>query len=653
MRTKAAATLPFTPEAIASAETLRGGLDISPDGTQVIYSVRPQYKAPDQEHATSAIWIAEVDKEDSARQLTSGTFNDSAMVFSPDGQSIYFLSDRHKVGHPNQIYNLPFTVGGHAVPVTSTNLKTGVALFKISPDGKYIAFTSADEPNEEQEQKNKRKDDAIVFRDEAKGFSRLRLHRLATRTTVTFSLPRDAHVQDTVWNPDSHHMLVTIWLTNAANSTTGHARFFVVSTDNPAGPALLRATTPRSLGTFLTWLADDTALLVNYHSKDTAVTALEDERVVYAGVDDCAGKLIDLGGDSLVAVEVYTGLDSHIDVLDSGGSRRACVYQTENEAIADWAIKRRPDGSYVFVALRSSGPRKQTWNIWTGVTDGTRTAQLTKVSAHGQSFEDVQTNVEVAPFYWTSRDGTRLNGVIYKPNTTASWLPTLLVIHGGPYYRDTPSYSFVSVNSWAPFLSAAGFCCICPNYRGSSGRGAAFAETQRGGAGTVDWADCEDMLRAVLERGIADPDRLGICGWSQGGFMTAFGVSQTKNIFKAACVGAGITHSDSMATDSDMPDMAAEYSLSPPWNAGEHHLTDPISQVKDVETPVLLLHGEKDDRAPLGQAMGFYRGLLRMSKFPERHELVVYPREGHMVLERSHVEDVLKRVLGHFMTWLS
>ncbi|KAH7102703.1 alpha/beta-hydrolase [Auriculariales sp. MPI-PUGE-AT-0066] len=619
MQIRAPKIPPFTPEAIASAETLRGGLDISPDGTQVIYSVRPQYKAPDQEHATSAIWIAEVDKEDSALHL--------------------LLSDRHKAGGPNQIYKLPLTVGGEAIPTSNMTSKTGVASFQLSPDGKYIAFASEDEPTDEQEQKNKRKDDAIVFRDEAKGFSRLRLLRLATRTTATFDLPRDAHVQDFVWNTDSRRVLATTWQTNTQNGAARPAQFFVVSTDHPAAPAVLRATTPWSIGAYLAWLADDTILLVNFHSKDTVATSLsvqrlgaatEDERVVYAGVDDCSGKLVGISGHDLVAAEVYTGLDSRIDILDASGKRRTCIYKTDNEAIADWDIKQRPDGSYVFAALRSSGPRKQTWNIWTGVADGKNTAQLTKVSAHGQSFEDVQTNVDIGPFHWTSRDGTKLNGLIYKPSGVQGPLPTLLVVHGGPYYRNTPDYTFLSSSSWPPYLSAAGFCCICPNYRGSSGRGAAFAETQRGGAGTVDWTDCEDMLRAAIERGIADPDRLGICGWSQGGFMTAFGVSQTKNLFKAGCMGAGVSMWASMAMENDMPDFEAYYNLSPPWDPTSKRLVDPINHVKDVETAVLILHGEADPRCPVGQGVGFYRGLRRMSKYPDRHELVVYPREGHL-----------------------
>ena len=94
----------------------------------------------------------------------------------------------------------------------------------------------------------------------------------------------------------------------------------------------------------------------------------------------------------------------------------------------------------------------------------------------------------------------------------------------------------------------------CPNISEGSGRGAAFAETQQSGVGTLDWTDCEDMLNATLDRDIADPGRLGICGWSQGGFMTAWGVSQTKNLFKAAVMGAGVSDWGSLTTESDVPE---------------------------------------------------------------------------------------------------
>ncbi|KAH7102705.1 alpha/beta-hydrolase [Auriculariales sp. MPI-PUGE-AT-0066] len=627
----------FTPEVIVNAETLRGGLDISPDGTKVVYC--------------SAIWVADINKEGSARQLTSGSFNDTAVVFGLDSQTIYFLSDRHKAGGPNQIYTLPLNVGGEAIPITSTSLKKGVSSFQISPDGQYIAFASPDEPTEEQELKDKRKDDAVVWGDRVKGHDGLRLLRLAARTVSTFALPNNIHVKSFAWHHDSKQVVISTAQYKRIEAEAFPSHYVVVSVENPN-----RKRTGH--GSNLVWLANDSLLETRYHDPNSPISCLslqhvspkdQNQRIIYAGQEDDAVRVVDLRSDNLVAVEIESGLDSRIDIVDTSGKLHACVYHTKDDAIHGWSVRRLEDGNYIVAAIRSSGPRKEVSNIWAGTTDGTQTAELKRLSNHLQKLQDTKNDVKIEAFYWTARDGTNLNGLISKPAGAQGKLPTLLRVHGGA--RDTPAYLF-HYSGWGLYLAAAGFCCIQPNYRGSSGRGAAFAETQQSGVGTLDWTDCEDMLQAALDRGIADRDRLGICGWSQGGFMTAWGVSQTKNLFKAGCMGAGVSDWGALAAESDVPEFEAGLGGNPPWDITTNKRNDPVNHVKDVETAVLIIHGEKDERVPVGQAVGYYRGLRRMSKYPDRHELVVYPREPHGFTERTHAEDVLKRVLDHFVTWL-
>ncbi|KZV97053.1 alpha/beta-hydrolase [Exidia glandulosa HHB12029] len=662
------------PEAIAASDGLHGP-SLSPDGSQVVYSVRPLYKAAETDFSASCIWIADTGKANSARRLTSGLFNDSDAVFSSDGASVLFLSDRHERGGPMQIYSLPLTVGGEAAPLMSAaaTLKRDVQVFEASPDGRYIAFVSKDEPTAEDEAKERAKSDALVWSERRKDMGRLRLLRLATGTVSSFNLPADRHAHNFAWSADGESLIVCITLGPDLEHMGFEATYYRVTVRHPNAEPTLLAKYQDAFGEYLTWLADGTVLETRFYNPQTLTSALAVRNVlrdcatngkataagaVYSGSNDDVGFIVGLPHDNLVAVEVISGVDSRIDIIASSGILQETVYRSSDDALGDqsWDIKRLEDGSYVFACIRSSGPRKEPSNVWAGKLDSKALpGTLTQLSSHNSWIDDISKDSATATsvFRCKARDGTDLDGIICKPTNAQKPLPAILIAHGGPYYRDAPSYIF-NFCTWREFLAAHGFCVISPNYRGSSGRGAAFAETMYGGVGTVDWTDCEDMLQAVIDQGFADPERLGIAGWSQGGFMAAWGASQTKNKFKAAVMGAGLSDLGTMCEEAEAPEFEVEFAGGAPWTSPTRRNTnDPIRFVKDVETAFLILHGEKDQCVPVGQGIGFFRGLRRMSKFPERHELVIYPREGHGFTERSHVEDVLKRVLDHLSAWLT
>jgi len=160
------------------------------------------------------------------------------------------------------------------------------------------------------------------------------------------------------------------------------------------------------------------------------------------------------------------------------------------------------------------------------------------------------------------------------------------------------------------------------------------------------------MVDAAITRGIADPDRLGIGGWSQGGYMAAGAVTRTRR-FKAAIMGAGVSDWGTMAMTSDLPCFESEIAGGAPWDGVERRRPielSPIYAVRGATTPTLILHGEKDERVPLNQATGLYRA-LRASDVPV--ELVVYPREPHGIGERNHQIDIVCRVRSWYGRWLT
>jgi dipeptidyl aminopeptidase/acylaminoacyl peptidase len=209
----------------------------------------------------------------------------------------------------------------------------------------------------------------------------------------------------------------------------------------------------------------------------------------------------------------------------------------------------------------------------------------------------------------------------------------------------------VSWGSWGQWLAAAGFAAFCPNPRGSQGHGQEFAAMVSGAVGQDEWTDILAGIDALVADGVAAPDRLGIAGWSHGGFMAAWAVSQVSR-FRAAVMGAGIADWSMQVGVGELGRTEAGLSGSCGWEGPGPHRHDrlsPISYAAKVATPVLILHGEDDTNVPVGQAVYFHRALMQ---FGAEHDLVIYPRENHSPTERAHQIDVLERTRAWFTRWL-
>jgi dipeptidyl aminopeptidase/acylaminoacyl peptidase len=205
--------------------------------------------------------------------------------------------------------------------------------------------------------------------------------------------------------------------------------------------------------------------------------------------------------------------------------------------------------------------------------------------------------------------------------------------------------------SWGQWLAAAGCAVFHPNPRGSQGRGQAFAAMVAGAVGRGEWSDILAGVDDLVAAGVADPGRLGIAGWSHGGFMAAWAATQTGR-FRAAVMGAGVADWGMQVGVGEFGRAEAVFGGSFGWEGPGPHRHDqlsPISYAANVTTPVLILHGEDDTNVPVGQAMYFHRALTHLGA---EHELVIYPRENHSFTKRGHQIDVLERVRSWFTHWL-
>jgi dipeptidyl aminopeptidase/acylaminoacyl peptidase len=202
----------------------------------------------------------------------------------------------------------------------------------------------------------------------------------------------------------------------------------------------------------------------------------------------------------------------------------------------------------------------------------------------------------------------------------------------------------MGAHNWGQALAARGYAVLLPNPRGSTGRGGEFTRSNRYDFGGGDYNDIMAGVDHLIARGIADPDRLGVCGWSYGGFMTAWVVGQTTR-FKAAVAGAPPTNWVSKIGTTDIGPANA-------WNIGLVHQEpdqvwerSPIRYVGKVTTPTLLVGGDADKRVPITQAQEFHWGLKGTGV---ETELVIYPRQKHGFHERAHQLDLAQRVCDWF-----
>jgi len=245
-----------------------------------------------------------------------------------------------------------------------------------------------------------------------------------------------------------------------------------------------------------------------------------------------------------------------------------------------------------------------------------------------------------------STDGTEVHGIVVKPASFAAGQkhPMILFIHGGPNGQDAHSFSFDR-----QFLAANGYVVLSVNYRGSSGRGSDYQK-----AIFADWGHKEvmDLLGAVdhmIASGIADPNKLGIGGWSYGGILTDYTIA-TDSRFKAAISGAGSALQTSMY-GLDQYTRQYDNEIGPPWKAQDSwiKISYPFFHADRIKTPTLFLGGEKDFNVPVAGGEQMYQALRSLGMDTQ---LVIYPGQFHNITTPSYQRDRLERYVAWFNKYL-
>ena len=302
------------------------------------------------------------------------------------------------------------------------------------------------------------------------------------------------------------------------------------------------------------------------------------------------------------------------------------------------------DGSALALVIEDSALPPEVW-----VTPTARFAprQLSECNKSFAAYRLPQTEV----VRWTAKDGTAIEGLYTHPIQRGQGPPALLVeIHGGPALAASRQ-CLGSINYYPLAVFAErGYAIFRPNVRGSDGYGPAFRMANRQDWGGADFDDLQSGLDALIAKGLADPNRLGIMGWSYGGYLAAWAIGHTDR-FKAASIGAGITDLVSQAGSMDLPDFIPLYFGGEAFERFDALFDrSPLKYAAAIKTPTLFQHGIDDERVPFGQSMELFTALSRLG-VPTA--LAAYPRSGHDVTEPGLVRDLMVRNLDWFTRFIS
>jgi dipeptidyl aminopeptidase/acylaminoacyl peptidase len=254
---------------------------------------------------------------------------------------------------------------------------------------------------------------------------------------------------------------------------------------------------------------------------------------------------------------------------------------------------------------------------------------------------------------WKAPDGREVEGLVTYPVGQAEGqrLPLLVVVHGGPAGVFTRTFTGAASPYPVAAFAARGYAVLRVNPRGSSGYGYDFRNANYQDWGGGDYRDIMSGVDALVAKGVVDPDRMGIMGWSYGGFMTSWVITQTQR-FKAASVGAGVTNLVSFTGTADIPGFIPDYFGGEFWDEGgldRWRAHSAMYHVQNVKTPTLIQHGEADLRVPISQGYEFYNALRRRG-VPA--QMVVYPRQPHGLQEPKFIADAMRRNLEWFDRWV-
>jgi dipeptidyl aminopeptidase/acylaminoacyl peptidase len=628
---------PWTPEL---SMRVRPVADVvpSPNGHLVAYTESRAVMEPEKSEVDTQIYIGFSNGAYSA-QMTRGEKSAASPSFSPNGRYLYFSSERS--GKPN-IWRMQVG-GGEAERLTDWKGEMGP--YRVSPDGKWIAFAGM-EPREDEEKQGKEKRDFRVIDEHPKNHS---LWVIPAEPDSQDKRPARklgdiaGHVSDFDWSPDSKFIAFVHTPTPGADDwpradisevtvETGAVRPLAATGAAETSPhyspdgkyvALLRSTDPGR------WAGIERIVLL---------TRQTGEAHEMPPTFDEQPNLLGWAGPAQLVYSEAKGITTIIYGMDLDGTSKV-IYQPEHGTLQPGHLN--ASGKEIGFAMEDWNEAPEAYIYSLSFVQG---APPPKAVSRANRDLPKSPLGETKKITWKAADGLDIEGLLTYPvdYQAGKKVPLVLIIHGGPtgVFQD----SFLGRYGVYPYatFAAKGYALLRVNPRGSGGYGRQYRFANMGDWGGKDYQDLMAGVDTVISMGVADPDRMAVMGWSYGGFMTSWVITHTHR-FKAASVGAGVTDLLSFTGTSDIPGFIPDYFAGEPWSSFDPYYNhSPMSFVKGVTTPTLILHGEADVRVPISQGYELYSALKRQGVTTQ---MVVYPRTQHGPREPKFLLDLMQRNL--------
>ncbi|MGE0042932.1 MAG: prolyl oligopeptidase family serine peptidase [Vicinamibacterales bacterium] len=607
-------TGPLTPAQTLAVRT-PSDPQVSPDGTRVALVVT---EPPDGDEQPRQIWMLTVGTGE-VRQLTFVAGGNQAPRWSPDGRTLAFLSGRRG---PDQIYLLPMD-GGDAMRLTDHGSR--VRSFAWSPDSRAIAFIATEPPTAEERRKREDKDDARVV-DQDDPHARAWVVDVASHETRRLTGEPWA-ISRVLWTPDGASLVVQGTRRPASEEETDEIARVAVADGRvtpvaaPRGPFGGVVVSPD--GKTLAWIGARVDGPIGHDVYAQALDGPQARNLTAATLDRPVGGIEWTAGGRLLGI-VQDGFTSRLSTVALDG---------RVEDLPAVPVQPSAFSSAAGVLAFTGETATEAPELWLAA-GGATAARVTH-------FNDAWARPPaVAPerFTYRSADGTAIEAALLVPPGRAAGarLPLVVLVHGGPTGRWSDRFE-----PWGQLLVSRGYAVLYPNIRGSTGYGFDFLASNRADWGGGDFTDVMAGVDAVIARGVADPDRLGIGGWSYGGYMSEWAITQTDR-FKAAVVGAGLSDLASEFGTEAGPSYDEWFYGLPYERLDGFTRSSPVTFIKNAKTPTLILQGTDDTTDPQGQSDQLYRPLKR---YGVEVTYVLYPREGHGLREEKHLLDRLDRII--------
>jgi dipeptidyl aminopeptidase/acylaminoacyl peptidase len=627
--------------------------EISPDGQWVAYTVSTIDAKEDK--SSTHIWLVGYDGSND-RQITFSNESESSPRWSPDGKYLSFTSSRPGKAKGSQVWLLDRS-GGEAYQLTE--LKGRLQGYEWSPDAKRLALIIGDpdpdapDPNATPAPGTPPKPpkpiviDRYRYKQDVQGYllsgrhSYIYLYDIATKKLDRLTKSKWDESSPS-WSPDGSKIA---FMSNHSEDPDRDpaAQLFVADAQAGATEKLLTTPDNRASRARPEWSPDGTRI-VFLEGDEKKYGAYSMEHLVFAPAD---------GSAAPARAKAVEDLDRGVGGLRSSGDGKSVIATVTDDrsvypvSITRNAVTRMLDSPVVVSNLSIvgdhtvllSGNDSKPTEIY--AMEGKTLRQITHQNDALMAELQIPQTEEVN---FKSKDGTDVHGLLTYPvgYVKGTKVPFLLRIHGGPNGQDQHSFAIER-----QVFAANGYAVLAVNYRGSSGRGQKFSRSIFADWGHYEVEDLQAGVDHVIAMGVADPDRLGIGGWSYGGILTDYMIA-TDTRFKGATSGAGTAFTVAFY-GTDQYIIQYDYEIGPPWNpkAWETYIkiSYPFLHADRIKTPTLFLGGERDFNVPVQGGQQMYQALRSLGV---ETQLIIYPNEFHGITRPSYVRDRYERYLAWY-----